>query len=122
MKWLREFFKSKEQKNVELILSRHYGGIYKRIDENRELLELLQAEVPEFLASHPWVVGSWLHSADGFLTDLEKALPVTVPYFTPKHLGRLFPRPRSVLLDAGWTEIKEALQGNEVKISGAVKT
>ena len=46
------------------------GGIYKRIDENRELLELLQAKAPDFLQAHDWVYG-WLQHNDKFLTDLE---------------------------------------------------
>lgn len=43
------------------------GGVHKRVDENRELLELLQAKAPELLQSCPWVVG-WLQSNDEFLT------------------------------------------------------
>lgn len=86
MKWLSALFKSKKQKNVERILSRHYGGIYKRIDENRELMELLQAKAPEFLAAHPWV-NWWLDSTDAFLVDLEKAAPVVDAQFKPKHSG-----------------------------------
>ncbi|MDD2892551.1 MAG: hypothetical protein PHF20_01360 [Halothiobacillaceae bacterium] len=93
MKWLSELFKSKQQKSVERILSRHYGGIYKRIDENRELMELLQAKAPEFLAAHPWV-NSWLDSTDGFLVDLEKAAPGLDAQFKPKH-SETFSFPRS---------------------------
>lgn len=36
------FGKDKDLELVKKILGRHHGGIYKRIDENRELLELLQ--------------------------------------------------------------------------------
>lgn len=79
---------------LKKILGRHHGGIYKRIDENRELLELLQREAPELLAKQPWVV-SWLESQDGFLRDLESAVPLTDVQF-PKQAstsGRSFPRP-----------------------------
>ena len=79
---------------LKKILGQHHGGIYKRIDENRELLELLQREAPELLAKQPWVV-SWLESQDGFLRDLESAVPLTDVQF-PKQAntsGRSFPRP-----------------------------
>lgn len=96
MKWLSELFKSKQQKNVERILSRHYGGIYKRIDENRELLELIQEKTPEFLVRHPWVV-SWIDSTDGFLNDLEKVSPHLDAQFKPKNGGNYsFPRSKAV--------------------------
>ena len=50
------------------------GGAYKRIDENRELLELLQTDAPEFLASHPWVEG-WISAHDKFFVALAAAVP-----------------------------------------------
>ena len=75
----------------EVLLVRH-GGIYKRIDENRELFELLQERAPEFLEKHFWVEG-WLKSQDGFLNDLATAIPpdATLPRFNVVE-GR-FPRP-----------------------------
>lgn len=93
MKWLSELFKSARQKSLERILARHYGGIYKRIDENRELRELLQSKAPEFLAAHPWVNG-WFDSADGFLVDLENAAPPLDAQFKPKH-SEAYSFPRS---------------------------
>lgn len=83
-------FGSKALGLVKKILARHQGGIYKRIDENRELLELLQREAPELLAKQPWVV-SWLESQDGFLCDLESAVTLSDVQF-PKR-GSNFPRP-----------------------------
>lgn len=50
----------------------HGYGIFKRIDENRELLELLKKECPEFLDDHFWIEG-WLKSHDDFLTELALA-------------------------------------------------
>lgn len=50
------------------------GGIQKRIDENRELLELLCDQVPELLERQPWVVG-WLRSQDRFLCEIASAVP-----------------------------------------------
>lgn len=49
------------------------GGLAKRIDENRELLELLQERVPQFVSSHPWLVG-WIKANDEFFTQLEGIL------------------------------------------------
>ena len=63
-------------------------GIYKRIDENRELLELLQQESPDLLNRCPWVEG-WIDSQDRFLVDLAETVG------TDNHMGRLsarFPR------------------------------
>ena len=82
-------FLNKTLESVKKILGRHQGGIYKRIDENRELLELLQREAPEFLAKQPWVVG-WLESQDGFLCDLEAAVKLEDVQF-PQRRGQ-FPR------------------------------
>lgn len=83
-------FGRKTVDQVKKILARHQGGIYKRIDENRELLELLQREAPELLAKQPWIVG-WLESQDGFLCDLESAVPLSDVQF-PKRTSD-FPRP-----------------------------
>lgn len=46
------------------------GGVYKRVDENRELLELLQAKAPKLLKECPWIVG-WIKSNDEFFVALE---------------------------------------------------
>jgi hypothetical protein len=67
--------------------------VYKRIDENRELLELLNAKVPEFVAAHPRVEG-WLQSQDEFLTQLALDIPIDDARFLPDaHFGNdAFPR------------------------------
>lgn len=71
---------------IDRSLSRE-GGIYKRIDENRELMELLQQRCPEFLIGNFWVRG-WLESQDRFLLQLAHAAQ------TANHLaGCRFPRP-----------------------------
>lgn len=44
-------------------------GVFKRIDENRELLELLYKDFPDVLERCPWVEG-WIFSQDSFLSDL----------------------------------------------------
>lgn len=64
-------------------------GIHKRIDENRELLELLQRESPDLLDRCPWVE-RWLNSQDIFLFDLSAAVGTKNPVGLPT--GR-FPRP-----------------------------
>jgi hypothetical protein len=79
---------------VKSILSWTGGGVHKRIDENRELLELLQREAPEFLASHRWVEG-WLASNDEFLSALASSVPITEGRFLGQTQRRPteFPRP-----------------------------
>lgn len=65
-------------------------GIWKRIDENRELLLFLQMRAPEILARFPWIEG-WLAGQDVFLVDLLKLLGLSdkpVPA-----VGVDFPRP-----------------------------
>lgn len=47
-------------------------GLLKRIDENRELLELLREKAPEFLEAHPWVVG-WFEANDSVWQGLLEA-------------------------------------------------
>lgn len=61
-------------------------GVFKRIDENRELLELLQREAPELLNRCPWIVG-WIEGQDIFLTDLAHGLGCKSPFGS-----KLFPR------------------------------
>lgn len=49
-----------------------HGGLRKRIDENRELLETLMRHAPDLLRDRPWVVG-WIKATDEFLTSLDRA-------------------------------------------------
>jgi len=79
---------------VRRILGFTGGGVHKRIDENRELLELLQKEAPQFLAKHFWVEG-WLRSNDEFFAALEQAVPIEEGQFLGQALRRpdSFPRP-----------------------------
>lgn len=58
---------------VKWICETCYRGIFKRIDENRELLELLQHQAPGFLEQHPWVE-RWLGDQDNFLVTLANAV------------------------------------------------
>ena len=63
------------------------GGLLKRIDENRELLELLLRDAPDFMARHFWVEG-WIQGNDAFFVQLQSILQV------PNHTGSTrYPRP-----------------------------
>jgi len=48
-------------------------GLVKRIDENRELLELLLREAPEFMAARPWVQ-AWIADNDAFFVQLDEVV------------------------------------------------
>lgn len=48
---------------------RNTGGLIKRIDENRELLELLKEKSPDLLKECPWAIG-WIASNDRFFNEL----------------------------------------------------
>lgn len=80
--------------SVREILGFVGGGVHKRIDENRELLELLQREAPEFLASNSWIEG-WLSCNDEFFVALEACVPITEGRFLKQalHSSGDFPRP-----------------------------
>lgn len=79
------------------------GGIYKRIDEVRELTELLTKDAPDFLVTHPWVCG-WLSSTDDFLNAVANATDPVMQneYLFPRRDGaQPFPRPRQ---EESWPE------------------
>lgn len=63
-------------------------GIWKVIDEQRELLECLQKHSPETLRRCPWIEG-WLARTDMFLVNLARLLSLPD---TPPGVVR-FPRP-----------------------------
>lgn len=71
-------FKNRTVVKVQRVLALSEGGIYKRIDENRELLELLQIQAPLVLHKYPWIE-DWLRYQDNFLTDLSNAVQVDNP-------------------------------------------
>lgn len=90
-----------QQPADEALLMRARGVCAARVDladelhdENRELLELLQREAPEFLASHCWVEG-WLASNDEFFSALASNVPITEGRFLGQAQRRPteFPRP-----------------------------
>lgn len=75
--------------NIETLLRTSECGIYKRIDENRELLMMLQKHVPELLRQEPWIM-TWIARQDSFLCHLANTLGHTSKGFYG--LG-YFPRP-----------------------------
>lgn len=68
------------------------GGVFKRIDEGRELLALLDHE--GFLAAHPWVEG-WIQRNDEFLAFLANEVDPESCHFCPDD-RQPFPRNSSL--------------------------
>ena len=64
-------------------------GIWKRIDENRELLMFLEERAPEFVERFSFVRG-WIGDQDAFLLSLKKLLSLEK---TPHPFMPNFPRP-----------------------------
>lgn len=65
-------------------------GIWKRIDENRQLLQFLQMNAPDVLERFPWIE-TWLAKQDIFLVDLQHLLDLPDTPWPP--IGPCFPRP-----------------------------
>lgn len=70
-------------RRLQITLMHSHRGIYKRIDEVRELAELLEKEAPHLCRDKPLIVG-WLLATDDFLCHLrdgwvtnDKALGIT---------------------------------------------
>lgn len=87
------YSKTKRQlARIQEVVNSHSRGIYKRIDENRELMELLAQDHGPGLLERNSCVASWLESQDDFFDALRVAggLPVNKPG------GPLvgYPRPR----------------------------
>lgn len=78
----RDVFKAKKGNpifsNLYDTVKNTEGGILKRIDENRELLDLLNIAAPDFISNHQWVVG-WFKSQDDFLLKLANELRIKIP-------------------------------------------
>lgn len=66
-------------------------GIWKRIDENRELLECIQKYAPEFLERCGWIC-NWIGCQDAFLLTLKKLLSLpNSPFPAPGPFPRSWP-------------------------------
>jgi hypothetical protein len=88
-------FRSKAKRqltSIQEVINSHGRGIYKRIDENRELMELLVRDAgPGFLERNSQVA-SWLESQDAFLDALREAAGIPAKKLGGSLEG--YPRPR----------------------------
>jgi hypothetical protein len=84
------FFRNAHLQMLRNVIARVGGGVNKRIDENRELLELLQSKAPALLDEYPWIEG-WLKSHDEFFVEIEEVAGVVGLF--PKRPDIPFPRP-----------------------------
>lgn len=83
-------------------------GIWKRIDENRQLLEFLQNERPELLERFPFIE-TWIGNQDIFLMNL--LLLMELP-LKPEWVGdRKFPRewPGNPCIEGAYMEFSSEL-------------
>ncbi|CAI1205885.1 Uncharacterised protein [Serratia ficaria] len=71
-----------------LTIEKSNRGIYKRIDENRELLSLLYRDATWFMINHRWVAG-WIKAQDEYLNEIAEA----TPQLNKKELPVGFPMP-----------------------------
>jgi hypothetical protein len=99
---------SEIERRAQLVMEQCNGGVFKRIDENRELLELLQARAPKFLEDCFWVEG-WLQQQDEFLNALSQTVPAPNARFNPARMPPgVFPRPWPIDAKPGSTEKPDA--------------
>lgn len=69
---------SKEKLNfIYEIVTKSERGIVKRIDENRELLELLLLDMPDLMREKPWIY-NWIKSQDEFLMKIANGLEIEI--------------------------------------------
>jgi hypothetical protein len=64
--WLHERYRSGR---VRFYIATSQQGVFKRIDEHRELFDLLEQDAPGFLEDHFWVPG-WFEDLDDYLQGL----------------------------------------------------
>ncbi|EIX7311936.1 hypothetical protein MK605_004648 [Escherichia coli] len=78
---------------LEEVIAQSHRGVFKRIDENRELLELLYREAPELMNNFPWI-RNWIVSQDEYLNKLAEVSGAENPFERPyddKPYPRAFP-------------------------------
>ena len=88
-------FGNAAKKKLKEIYSTHdvtSGGIYKRSDENRELLEFLYEKSPEMLQEYPYVIG-WIQSADEYLLAILHSMGEPLQRRHHPQYPRPFPTP-----------------------------
>lgn len=84
-------FRPEAQHGLVMVLEKVGGGVHKRVDENRELVELLRKKAPALLQEFPWAE-DWLRSNDEVFTALGRlatSLGANNPQFAA---GPGFPR------------------------------
>ncbi|MGQ7932178.1 hypothetical protein [Paraburkholderia sp. D1E] len=78
--------------HVERLAGRDCRRLIKRIDETRELVELLQAQAPDLLRTHPWVL-LWLEDNDSLLVELAEAIGEPSLTTDSRHRSGIWLRP-----------------------------
>lgn len=130
------FGKSRLLDAIKRLVARSEGGVYKRIDENRELVEYLCTSAPEFVKAHPWIF-SWLVAQDVFLCNLAEMCPPTErPSFPLRNAlhharGRAYPRPwptqlvtettvevENTVPSEEWIDLSDRLQQITIRLQG----
>ncbi|WP_208607054.1 MULTISPECIES: hypothetical protein [Delftia] len=115
------FFRPKAPPALLMVLENIGGGVHKRVDENRELLELLQQKAPQLLAECPWVNG-WLRGNDEFFCALESlatSLGVSNPGFARgPGFPRSWPEQPEMHTNAAWIEHAYPLQQVAIHLQG----
>lgn len=87
--WLR----SRPLAQLTDILQVTGGGAHKRLDENRELMELLLLEAPDLLEAKPWI-GAWIKANDSVferLAAISHAKQLRELYALPRGHARPWP-------------------------------
>lgn len=75
---------AKRLKALDAVMLGVGRGVFKRIDENRELLDLLQHESPELLKRCFWI-SDWLEDQDRFLVERAEAAKTVNPHGAHKN-------------------------------------
>lgn len=96
---------------VLAVVSVQGGGVYKRIDENRELLQELFEYAPDLVTKRPWIAQHFA-SHDAFFCDIAEVLPPVHARFMPSNISS-FPRP--------WPELGEKEVSHDDVLGEAIK-
>lgn len=59
------------------VIKNSEGGIEKRLDENRELLETIIRDSPNLLKDNPWIV-HWVRSTEQYLLKVSGAANINI--------------------------------------------
>lgn len=79
---------------IQIVTASSQGGIYARLDENRALMDLLQAQAPSLLEQYP-CVAQWIQQQHAFLLSLFEASNVRHLLPAPQQFPRLMPTNRA---------------------------